>query len=209
MPTLDNLVRRVEREHRKNGSVPPDKHIIRQDLVDGIKFIEQGIVMDAMKELLTYKDTTMAGESTIPYPDRYGRFVSMKAEESDGKFGFPYSFVTRDVFDERKRLEDEGEFDTTSTRIVTIGAIEDAASLTPAFEIYPTPVSGRDVRLTFIQASSVTGTITLPIILHLALIYFASGQMDNFYTEFNRINRTYFNREGLSPSVVGIVGELY
>ena len=208
MATLEQFVFRVQREYQKQEQKPPSKHIIRLDIVDGIRTIQDDVVLDALKELLAYEDTEMDGSTTtIDYPTRYGKFVSCKAEESDGDFGYPYDVVTRETFDERKRIEDDSEFDSTTTRYLTTAEIADAAALTPAWELYPTPVDGRDIRITFIQKSSESGTITLPTRLHLGVIYFASGQHEKYYAFVNMINKKYYNMYGLSSSVVGVTGE--
>lgn len=219
MATLENLVVRVMRKRRMNDLPEVKKYEIRQEVVDGIRIVQDQVPADALKDLLGYAEFTMNGDSFINHSKvDVQKFISLKVQESDGDYGYPWTEVNRQLFDEIKRNEQEADQDSTDTRIFCTQSqldiaitdidldttIEVAPEDVAGYDLYPTPVEDRVLRIDYIQKASESGTMTLPTHLHLAVILYASGMYNEFADEINRISRNYRNRYGLTPASVSI-----
>ncbi len=197
MATMENFVVRVMRKRRMQGLPEAKKHEIRQEVVDGIRIIQDQVPADALKDLFRSQIKVMDGDSYIEVTIQ--RLISLKSIESDGDYGYPWTEVDRQLFNEIKRNEQEAAHDSTDTRIFCVRSAEVAG-----YDLYPVPADGRFLWLDYITPASEAGVMTLPDHLHLAVILYASGMHDEFASDVNRISRAYRNRYGLTPAIVSI-----
>ena len=194
-------------------------------IVEAIKLVQNQVVNDVLKDQLTYKEYAMAGASTIAAPTNMLRPMALWAEESDGNYGYPWEYVNIASLQRIKFMEDDQYQDATASRLYAQGStVEGAAHAENGFVLYPTPVSGRTVRLEYILKASETSTMTLPIELQNLMVYYVvsivgmhqaetaqlAGQYISLYSsELNRINNEYLNRYGLSPARLGKIRNTY
>ncbi len=210
MATFENWVSRVWRMLGSKKGNPP-KLEIREAIIDAIREVQDYLPLDALKDLQTYHTYAMAGNAYIDAPDtNILHIVSLKAEESDGDMGYPWVLKTRKEFDIIKRAENDANFDASTTRIFAPRSPVDTGSPTgvQGWDLYPTPISGRDVRLYYILGASVTGTMTMPVRLHQPTIFMAAGHFNSdfankAYLMLERIRSDSFNEYGLSPAKTG------
>lgn len=210
MATLDNLVFQAELEMRRAG-VPKKDMPIRFDikvlLVNAIRIVQDEVPKDALRDLLMFGEWDIGGsQDYIEFTSKARRIISLRIVESDGEYGLPWVEKSRHEFDSIKRYENELEQDSTGTRIYTVRSFESLS--TPqlmGWDLYPAPADDRLLRLDFIEAATESGTMTLPLILHPAVVFYAAGDLKAFRAEVDRINWQYPNKYGMSPAVASTI----
>ena len=211
MATLDNLVFQAELEMRRAG-VPKKDMPIRFDikvlLVNAIRIVQDEVPKDALRDLLMYVEwwDIDGTHDYIEMTSNARQIISLKSIESDGDYGLPWVEKSRHEFDSIKRYENELEQDSTGTRIYTVRSFESLG--TPrlmGWDLYPAPADDRLLRLDFIEAATESGTMTLPLILHPAVVFYAAGDLKAFRAEVDRINWQYPNKYGMSPAVASTI----
>lgn len=225
MATMDNWIGRVTRVLstvvRIDKEQIPKRLELREMLVDAIRHIQDAVPNDALKDLLRYHEYTMTGNSYIDVPvSDILRLISITAEESDGEYGDPWDEASREWFAKVKRLEDDAEFDATDTRIYTVRSMVDEPAVSPTpeashegYDLYPTPVTDRKVRIDYIVKASENQYMSLPVFLHELAINKVVGEFSErhyliFRDDLANIKVKYNNRYGLSVVKAGVMRDL-
>lgn len=209
--TLENFAIRAKRLIMKQGGTPPPLNELAEDGVTAIRIIQDRLPSDAMKRLLKNHVYAMTGSDAISTPDTdILRVVSLQAEESNGNYGNNWTLVSPERLFQIKRDEDELEQDSTNTRIFAVGALTDIVSLDVddpmGWQLYPTPVNGRNLRMIYLMKATESGEMSLPVHLHHLVTYYIAGMIQEFELELRRIDKKYRNLYGLEGATFDVTG---
>ncbi len=235
VPVLSDLRRRVRRTLGERTASFWEDAEIDELLVEGIRDLQDDFIPnDALRSLLvTYSAAFNSSEPYIFLPVALGRILSnsLIVVESDTEYGDPWKIVSLEHLRERRRYEMDAAQDVTPTRLFSLAyPVSDGIYSTPvdgysfAIELYPSPVSGRNYRFSYLAKASESGTMTLPNqdpdLCKLAVdyaIFNAAGKksrldavmVNRHEKRYNdgkaTVRRLYYNRYGMSPAQTGTI----
>jgi len=205
-------------------------------LIQSIRKVRDSVPLDALKDLL-YTLITSAGETTdgtgvttgyLSKPDNMYKLVSITSEESDGNYGYPWTYVTENVYIEIRRREGDMAYTSTNTRIFTEFSINMGQLFTvdpPVYHwmLYPSPGTTYKIRLSYVKAPAESGTMTLPNndpnLLNLVVLDTVAKAAlkdsynldlfkiarDEYNSDLGLIRIQYTNKYGLTPASIGVI----
>jgi hypothetical protein len=208
-------------------------------LVQSIRKVRDSVPLDALLSLryeYVYTTSRHADNSGIytaylSKPSGIYKLIKILSEESDGKYGNPWTYVSEEEFWRIRRNEDDSEYDSTDTRIFTDEATYLlGTSVMPLYgsgyfwKLYPYP-SSYYVKIIYIAKPSESGTMTLPtddpnlqypVVIDVTAkaaakksrdLELARWARDEFNSVIGLIRKEYTNRYGLTPAEIGTIGD--
>ena len=167
-PTFAQLHTKVRRNLGERSASFWDNEEIDELLVDGIRELQDELTPnDALRSLLVTEGGTFnASDPYILLPSAALRFLddSLVVVEADGEFGYPWKLTTQDYLRSVRRVERDSNQDVTTARLYARAFPFSGISYVEGsyIEVYPSPVSGRLYRVSYIATASESGTMTLP-----------------------------------------------
>lgn len=163
METLTTLRVKIAQVLADNNMVFWTQTHIENEIVDAIHEVSESCSADLLKNLIDAEVFPCNGTTYLFQPNAWDsilKIISLEVTESDGDYGLPFLYVSPKRLKEIKYAQDDADQDTTKTRIFCYDA--NVAGYPKYLSVYPTPASGRSLRLTYMVRPAESGTLDLP-----------------------------------------------
>jgi len=218
METLTTLRGKIAQVLADNDMVFWTQNHIENEIVDAIREVSESCSLDLIKNLLDVEVFVGNGTTHLFEPnawDNIVRIISLEVQESNGSYGKPFKYVSPKILKEIKYAQDDADQDSTSTRIFCYDAND--AGYPKYLNVYPTPASARNLRLTYLVRPVEEGTLDIPDNMmrcvkdlalsrlwafkakDLELSAFHRGQYQNYLA---LLNAKHENEHGLSAATI-------